>query len=562
MHFFVSRSWLLIVTFIFIFWIINNVTAEENDIINNVIKIKTYEQRLDGSFVFKSFGSAIAIDSSHILTNAHVILGSDEVPTGFYEVCFSVNFETVPVCREVARLIGYDIVADLALLELSHTNSLKPFRFASSKIALGSYVSMYGYPAIGWETITRTDWKIAGYEQMMYKIDGSIDHGNSWGGAFNNSGELVGLPTAVAADNASIWYMIPIQRIKSFLLKDTDNYETYTYSTVMNRVFTKFIRRNQSYIANKPLLKWNALTIKNPHLYWFSLKSNVISNDNKIINLAFSDSYDRVKIIFSCTDDAGGLLGWQVRKDGFTREELSYPTWNMKMEDEEDYFTVYSSSKGYDPNIVMYYKWYDSCFAEINYFDKKMDGKSLKKAINFLKNWISFNKEYIIQDTHSNFYFQTPHLENDTRIIRSIDQFGFESVLIGVEIEKGNWMNAVLETKQFETLQELWAAFEIDFEVSKTWSDYIDLGVKSWLEQSNIHLLSLSSWQNGILYTRYDPDKKLTTIVFEYIYVMDNWHYAYWSWKSTTPGESLKEIARIKDIFEGFVYPGRSFLKN
>lgn len=61
--------------------------------------------------------------------------------------------------------------------------------------------------------------------------------------------------------------MIPIQRIKSFLLKDTDNYETYTYSTVMNRFFTKFIRRNQSYIANKPLLKWNALTIKNPHLY-------------------------------------------------------------------------------------------------------------------------------------------------------------------------------------------------------------------------------------------------------------------------------------------------------
>lgn len=72
--------------------------------------------------------------------------------------------------------------------------------------------------------------------------------------------------------------------------------------------------------------------------------------------MAFSDSYDRVKIIFSCTDDAGGLLGWQVRKDGFTREELSYPTWNMKMEDEEDYLTIYSSSKGYDPNIVMYYK--------------------------------------------------------------------------------------------------------------------------------------------------------------------------------------------------------------
>lgn len=53
------------------------------------------------------------------------------------------------MCREVARLIAYDIVADLAILELSHTNTLKPFILASSKIALGSYVSMYGYPAIG-----------------------------------------------------------------------------------------------------------------------------------------------------------------------------------------------------------------------------------------------------------------------------------------------------------------------------------------------------------------------------------------------------------------------------
>lgn len=39
----------------------------------------------------------------------------------------------------------------------------------------------------------------------MYKIDGSIDHGNSGGGAFNNSGELVGIPTAVASDTLSLY---------------------------------------------------------------------------------------------------------------------------------------------------------------------------------------------------------------------------------------------------------------------------------------------------------------------------------------------------------------------
>ncbi len=84
-----------------------------------------------------------------------------------------------------------------------------------------------------------------------------------------------------------------------------------------------------------------------------------------------------------------------------------------------------------------------------------MDYKSVNKAIHFLKNGVSFNMHYQLKDTHSNFYFQSPHLEKDTRIIRSIDKFGAESVLIGIEIETGNWMNAVIEAKQFESLEEL-----------------------------------------------------------------------------------------------------------
>ena len=191
-----------------------------------------------------------------------------------------------------------------------------------------------------------------------------------------------------------------------------------------------------------------------------------------------------------------------------------------------------------------------------------MDYKSVNKAIHFLKNGVTFNMHYQLKDTHSYFYFQSPHIEKDTRIIRSIDKFGAESVLIGIEIETGNWMNAVIEAKQYESLQELWTAFDTDFEVTKTWNDYIELWIKSWLERANIHLLNLSSWQKGVLYTRYDEDKKITTVVFEYIYIMDDWHYAYWSWRWITPGDSVKNITRIQDIFAGLIYPGSSVLKN
>jgi S1-C subfamily serine protease len=161
MRYSLSQIFCIIAGFASIFAMSTPVSATEASIIKNVIKIKNYEARPDGSFVFRSYGSAIALSPSRILTNAHVITGADDLPTGHYEVCFSSDFEKVPVCRDTARLIAYDTVADLAILELPHTNTLTPFVLSSSKIAIGSYVSMYGYPGIGGETITRTDGKIA-----------------------------------------------------------------------------------------------------------------------------------------------------------------------------------------------------------------------------------------------------------------------------------------------------------------------------------------------------------------------------------------------------------------
>ena len=82
-----------------IFFASVSVSATESSTIKNILKIKTYDLSSDGSYVFTSYGSAIAISDSHILTNAHVILDSDGNPTGHYEICFSDNFENVPHCK-------------------------------------------------------------------------------------------------------------------------------------------------------------------------------------------------------------------------------------------------------------------------------------------------------------------------------------------------------------------------------------------------------------------------------------------------------------------------------
>ncbi len=47
-------------------------------------------------------------------------------------------------------------------------------------------------------------------DNKKYKFDGTIDHGNSGGGAFGSDGKLIGIPYAVKSDNGMIGYIIPI----------------------------------------------------------------------------------------------------------------------------------------------------------------------------------------------------------------------------------------------------------------------------------------------------------------------------------------------------------------
>lgn len=104
---------------------------------------------------------------------------SDE-PTGYYEVCVSHEFTHIPDCMTEARLIAYDDTLDLALLETKDVISSEIVHMSGiDSLQMGQTTIMYGYPMIGGDTITRTEGKIAGFTTGVYKIDGSIDHGNS-----------------------------------------------------------------------------------------------------------------------------------------------------------------------------------------------------------------------------------------------------------------------------------------------------------------------------------------------------------------------------------------------
>ena len=150
----------------------------------SVLKLKTYTtDPMSGNYTFTQWGSAVMLDSTHVITNAHVILDdSSQTPTGLYEICASEQAKKDPVCFSTAKLISYDTVADLALLEIENPSLNLPVpAFSDKDMSIGSSVIVYGYPDIGGSTITRTEGKIGGNTDNAYKFDGTIDHGNSGG---------------------------------------------------------------------------------------------------------------------------------------------------------------------------------------------------------------------------------------------------------------------------------------------------------------------------------------------------------------------------------------------
>lgn len=285
---------------------ISSSTYAADDTYKSVFKIKSYVlDSISGNYSFSHYWSAVLVDKNHIVTNAHVILDEDGYsPTGYYEVCKSENSKQVPTCFSTAKLVSYDIIADLAILELPMDMKwINPIALSDAKdVPTASTVVVYGYPAIGGYTITRTEGKIWGIDGNKYKFDGTIDHGNSGGWAFDTNGKLIGIPYAVKSDNGMIGYIIPTSTLKKFLLQKTNNYQNYTEETQKN--FITYINNLQSLYKNKNLLKTKYVEIKNAGKMGFVLKNSLASNSGEIFVYQFTDIDKRVLVSVGCSRDS------------------------------------------------------------------------------------------------------------------------------------------------------------------------------------------------------------------------------------------------------------------
>ncbi|MCP4048122.1 MAG: Do family serine endopeptidase [Gammaproteobacteria bacterium] len=160
--------------------------------------------------ISQSLGSGVIVDADkgYVLTNYHVIAGSDEVFVGLKD---GRSLE--------AELIGIDPDTDLAMVQIP-ARKLTALPLADSdELEVGDFVVAVGNPFGLGQTVTsgivsalgRTGLRGLEYQNFI-QTDASINPGNSGGALINLRGELVGINSAIftpSGGNVGIGFAIP-----------------------------------------------------------------------------------------------------------------------------------------------------------------------------------------------------------------------------------------------------------------------------------------------------------------------------------------------------------------
>ena len=161
-------------------------------------------------------GTGIVIDDvGHILTNFHVVAGSDAL------IVTSADGKD----RD-AVVVGSAPHRDLALLRVTDTTGLEPLPLGSSRamdvgdpvIAIGNALALDATtPSVSAGILSATERTIrtenATLDHML-QTDAAINPGNSGGPLLNAAGEVIGINTAVAGGAQNIGFAIAIDSVK------------------------------------------------------------------------------------------------------------------------------------------------------------------------------------------------------------------------------------------------------------------------------------------------------------------------------------------------------------
>lgn len=156
-------------------------------------------------------GSGFIINKEgFILTNAHVVLGSQEI---------KVALEDGRILPGEIR--GLDTMKDLAVIQISATNLPVPeiakdndLKIGQMAIAIGSPLGLVGGPTVTAGVISALNRSIqteVTFMEGLIQTDAAINPGNSGGPLINSKGAVIGVNSAIIPFAQGIGFAIPIQ---------------------------------------------------------------------------------------------------------------------------------------------------------------------------------------------------------------------------------------------------------------------------------------------------------------------------------------------------------------
>jgi serine protease Do len=182
-------------------------------ILQAVVEVVAYDPRSDATL--GSGSGTIVSPDGWVLTNFHVLDDGSgtAVPWAAIFVTDPAAPDRAPVFRFWARFEASDPERDLALVRIVEDAEENPLpadvRFVSvpvgdsGSLIPGDPITVVGYPGISGATITFTSGIVSGFlgedlqagGKQWIKTDAKLARGNSGGGAFDQNGVLVGVPT-------------------------------------------------------------------------------------------------------------------------------------------------------------------------------------------------------------------------------------------------------------------------------------------------------------------------------------------------------------------------------
>ena len=259
----------------------------------------------------QSQGSGFIFEDGLVMTNAHVVNGSEKLIVGLSNGT-----------KYKGKLIGQDLLTDLAVIKLEGKGPWPKAKLGdSTKIEVGDWAIAVGNPFGLENTVTlgiisnlnRNVSQLGIYDKKfeLIQTDAAINPGNSGGPLLNSKGEVIGINTLIrSGPGAGLSFAIPINKAKDIASQLINNGKVIHPMIGINLIDENYFETNDSIVKvgyvvpNSPAAKSGIfindiiLKVGKTNINNSSDVINEISNNgiNKFINITLKRKNKIIKL--------------------------------------------------------------------------------------------------------------------------------------------------------------------------------------------------------------------------------------------------------------------------